>query len=149
DLVGVYDRTGVANSALGRIQSAADVTLKELLHDGGDEPSWTALEAVFDRLEDDTSLAAVLNARIGLFAKRGALPSEADPMYRLAAIRFAEGDTQRGADLFERALLIAVDPERAEEVLLIAFENEPRNERLVRLYERVARAGRRERTLAD
>jgi len=111
----------------------------------------TALDRVYERLGDDAGQARVLGMSVAIDTEAGG--ASADTLYRLAQLRFRSGDVDAGCDAFEQAFDAEVDAdagaERAEALLRAATEAHPTSERLVALYERLARAPGRERTLVD
>ncbi|MBX3190957.1 MAG: tetratricopeptide repeat protein [Labilithrix sp.] len=107
----------------------------------------SALDRVYERLGDDAGQARVLGMRVAIDAEEGGASSDA--LYRLAQLRFRSGDVDAGCDAFEQAWEGEQDVERAELLLRAAAERHPEHERVIAIYERLARAPGRERTLVD
>ncbi len=107
----------------------------------------TALAGVYERLRDDAGQARVLGMRVELDASEGG--ASPDAMYRLAQLRFRSDDIDAACDAFERAFEAEPNEERAEELLKAASDAHPKAARIVDIYERLARAPGRERSLVD
>ncbi len=107
----------------------------------------SALAGVYERIGDDAGQARVLGMRVELDAEAGG--ASADALYRLAQLRFRSSDVDAGCDAFESAFEADPDPDRAEELLRAAADTHPESERIVDIYERLARAPGRERSLVD
>jgi tetratricopeptide (TPR) repeat protein len=106
-----------------------------------------ALDRVYERLGDDAGQARVLGMRVALDADEGGASSDA--LYRLAQLRFKSNDVDAACDAFEQAFESDPDADRGEALLQSAAEAHPTNVRVVDIYERLARAPGRERTLVD
>lgn len=106
-----------------------------------------ALDRVYERLGDDAGQARVLGMRVDLDAEEGGASSDA--LYRLAQLRFRSNDVDAACDAFEQAFEGDPDADRAEALLRTAADAHPKSERIVDIYERLARAPSRERTLVD
>ena len=77
-------------------------------------------------------------------------PKQADAFYRLAEVRLNNPEARSGAvEVLERALEIAPDMPRAEVMLRKALQVGAPDERIVRLFERVARSSGSEAMLAE
>ena len=107
----------------------------------------TTLSSVYERLEDDAAQARILGMKVALDQEAGG--TSPDALYRLAQLRFRSGDAEAGCDAFEQAWASEQDQERAEAILREAAEAHPKSVRIIDLYERLARADGRERTLVD
>jgi tetratricopeptide (TPR) repeat protein len=107
----------------------------------------SALAAVYERLGDDAGQARVLGMRVELDRDEGG--ASADVLFRLAQLHFRSGDIDAGCDTFEQAFEADPDPDRAEELLRSASDAHPTSERIIDIYERLARAPGRERSLVD
>ncbi len=107
----------------------------------------SSLAAVYERLGDDAGQARVLGMRVELDTEAGG--ASPDALYRLAQLRFRSGDVDAGCDAFESAFEADSDADRAEELLRAAADAHPESERIVDIYERLARAPGRERSLVD
>ena len=107
----------------------------------------SALDRVYERLGDDAGQARVLGVRVALDTEDGG--ASTDALYRLAQLRFKSNDVDAACDAFEQAFAGDPDPERAEALLQSAAEAHPGSARIVDLYERLARAPGRERSLVD
>ena len=107
----------------------------------------SALDRVYERLGDDAGQARVLGVRVALDIDEGGASSDA--LYRLAQLRFKSNDVDAACDAFEQAFAGDPDPDRAEVLLQAAADAHPESERIVDLYERLARAPGRERSLVD
>ncbi|MFO0736875.1 MAG: tetratricopeptide repeat protein [Labilithrix sp.] len=107
----------------------------------------STLAAVYERLGDDAAQARILGMRVDLDTEAGG--ASADALYRLAQLRFRSGDVEAGCDAFEQAWESEPDQERAEGILKEAAEAHPQAVRVIDIYERLARADGRERTLVD
>lgn len=106
-----------------------------------------AATAVYERLGDDEGQARMLGLLVDLDADGGGASPTA--LYRLAELRFRSGDVDAGCDAFERAFDAEPDPERGEALLRAAADAHPEAERVLDLYERLAREPGRERSLVD
>ena len=138
----------MARQAEGRDEREA-ARLYEKAHEMAprDREILSALDVVFERLGDDAGQARVLGARVGLDASEGG--ASADALYRLAQLRFRSDQVDAACDAFEEAFAADPDPERAEALLKSAADAHPTSERLLEIYERLARAPGRERSLVD
>ena len=132
---------GIAQAG-GRIRERAKSIHRGLDEGGvGDDRAWAALGRVYDWLGDASAEAEVLERRVSQALAGGSSAVEADAFYRLAEIRLKDAPAMpRGIEVLERALELAPDPERAERLLEAALEAHARDEALVSLYERIARA---------
>ena len=106
-----------------------------------------ALDRVYERLGDNAGQARVLGMRVALDADEGGASSDA--LYRLSQLRFKSNDVDAACDAFEQAFESDPDADRGEALLQSAAEAHPTNVRVVDIYERLARAPGRERTLVD
>ena len=106
-----------------------------------------ALDRVYERLGDDAGQARVLGMRVALDADEGGASSDA--LYRLAQLRFKSNDVDAACDAFEQAFESDPDADRGEALLHGAAEAHPTSVRVIDLYERLARAPGRERSLVD
>lgn len=114
-----------------------------------DDAAWAALSRVYDYLGDASRGSAVLERRVEAQLRSSRPPSDGDLFYRLAKVRLASADTfEQGVELIERALDIAPDFARAQELLAEAAGN-PDPTRVAALLERIARATGDDRALAD
>ena len=152
DLSAVYDERGaLSEETKARIKGQADQTVRELSE--SQPPSaapWAAIEGVYERLGEVDRQAEVLTKRIALSEGQPPSPAHADALYRLAKIRMGTKEAQReGTSLLERALEMSPEPDRAAATLAIALQIDPKNEKNVRLYERVSRGKGREAALVD
>ena len=107
----------------------------------------TTLAGVYEKLGDDAAQARVLGMRVNLDTEAGG--ASADALYRLAQLRFRSGDVEAGCDAFEEAWGSEPDQERAEGILKEASDAHPQAVRIIDIYERLARADGRERSLVD
>jgi tetratricopeptide (TPR) repeat protein len=115
-----------------------------------DERAWEALSRVFDWLGDADAEAKVLERRITTVVRGKPTRATIEPYYRLAAIYFESGDgLQRAVEVLERALELAPDLDRAEELLRGALARHPDDVSVVALFERVARSSGDARKLVD
>jgi tetratricopeptide (TPR) repeat protein len=104
------------------------------------------LDGVYERLGDESAQARVLSARI----ERAQSGVGSDALYRLAALRMRSPDTvDEGCNLLVSALERSNDVDRAEAVLTAAAAAHPKNERILELYERIARTPGHEGALVD
>lgn len=107
----------------------------------------TALDKVYERLGDDAGQARVLGMSVAIDTDEGG--ASAETLYRLAQLRFKSNDVEAACDAFEQAHETEPDLDRAIGVLQAAADAHPTHERLISIYERVARAPGRERVLVD
>lgn len=107
----------------------------------------TALAGVYERLGDDAGQARMLGMRVALDTDAGG--ASPDALYRLAQLRFRSDDVDAACDAFEQAFEADPNPDRAEELLRAASDAHPKSERIIDIYERLARADGRERSLVD
>jgi tetratricopeptide (TPR) repeat protein len=107
----------------------------------------STLATVYERIGDDKAQARILGMRVDL--DRDAGGASADALYRLAHLRFRSKDVEAGCDAYEQAWASEPDQERAEALLKEAAEAHPTSVRLIDLYEQLARADGRARTLVD
>lgn len=145
------ERLGGLAQAPPSLRERADSIYRELeSQPGADDRAWSALGSVYDFLGDAEAEARVLERRVAAFTSGRLGPKHADAFYRLAAVRLGDPDTRdQGVDVLERALSLASDLPRAEAILRKALALEPVSERVVRLFERVARASGSETLLAE
>lgn len=126
---------------------------ERLLNDQAGDPRrvevFRALDALHGRAGDSASQAGVLEKLIEESAPES--PAEqADPIYRLAAIRLADpAGQEQGAALLERALGIDPQPDRIEAALRDAIRVAPTSQPALRLLERFARDTGRSRALIE
>jgi len=128
-------------------REAAELYEKAVAVRPQDRELLSALAGVYERLGDDAGQARVLGMRVELDAEAGG--ASADALYRLAQLQFRSGDVDAGCDAFERAFEADPDPDRAEELLRTAADAHPSADRIVDIYERLARAPGRDRSLVD
>jgi tetratricopeptide (TPR) repeat protein len=108
-----------------------------------------ALDAILGRAGDPVAQAAVLEKLIEE-ASPEAPAEQADPIYRLAAIRLADpAGQEQGSALLERALELDPQPERVEATLRDAIRVAPKSEPALRLLERFSRETGRSRALIE
>lgn len=144
----LYVRLGaLAESQRDDAREAASLYERAIEGRPRDRELLAALDRVYERLGDDAGQARVLGMRVALDAEEGGASSDA--LYRLAQLRFRSGDVDAACDAFEDAF--AGDPatERAEELLRVAADAHPQAARIIDIYERIARAPGRERSLVD
>lgn len=112
---------------------------------------WQALEGLYGRLGDRESQASLLRKRIASVALMPVEPAQrAEPIYRLAALRFAAADLHDEAvALLQRALAIDPQPDRAEAMVRQGAMVAPRHEPTLRMMEEVARRFDRKAALVD
>ncbi len=109
-----------------------------------------ALDHVYERLGDEEAQARVLALRIDAEPRERDPHSAADALYRFAALKLASPSTlEEGCDRLEAALTIEPDLDRAVTVLGTAAAAHPDHERVLLLYEKVARAPGHEPALVD
>lgn len=137
----------IAETERGDDREAAELYEQAVLVRDRDRELLSALDRVYERLGDDAGQARVLGMRVALDSEEGGASSDA--LYRLAQLRFRSGDVDAACDAFEQAFDGDPDAERAEALLQSAADAHPTNERVVDIYERLARAPGRERTLVD
>jgi golgin subfamily B member 1 len=128
-------------------REAAQLYEKAVEADERDRELLDALAAVYERLGDDAGQARMLGLRVALDAEEGG--ASPDALYRLAQLRFRSGEIDAGCDAFEQAFEADPNQERAEELLRAAADAHPQAARIIDIYERLARAPDRERTLID
>ena len=128
-------------------REAADLYEKAVEARPDDRELLSTIAGVYERLGDDAGQARMLGLRVQLDAEAGG--ASADALYRLAQLRLRTGEIDAGADAFEQAFEVEPDAERAEALLQAAADAHPGAERIVDIYERLARAPGRERTLVD
>ncbi|MBS2011556.1 MAG: tetratricopeptide repeat protein [Deltaproteobacteria bacterium] len=107
----------------------------------------TALDKVYERLGDDAGQARVLGMSVAIDTEEGG--ASAETLYRLAQLRFKSNDVDAACDAFEQAYATDSDLDRALAVLQAAAEAHPTHQRLVSIYEHLARSPGRERVLVD
>jgi tetratricopeptide (TPR) repeat protein len=127
---------------------------EKLLEDRAGDPRrvevFRALDAILGRAGDRAAQAAVLEKLIEEAPPEESSAEQADPIYRLAAIRFADPARQeQGSSLLERALGIDPQPDRVEAILRAAIDVAPKSEPALRLLERFARDTGRSRVLVE
>ncbi len=114
-----------------------------------DDAAWAALGRVYDWLGDRDAEAQVLERRVAAW-QDGEMPSDAEPLYRLAEVRLGDSGTRdEGLDLLSRGLELAPDPDRAEALLRPVLDAPEPPERALALLERIGRMEGREATLAE
>jgi golgin subfamily B member 1 len=128
-------------------REAADLYEQAVAVRERDRELLATLDRVYERLGDDAGQARLLGMRVALDTEEGGASSDA--LYRLAQLRFRGSDVDSACDAFEQAFEGDPDAERAEALLEVASAAHPESERIVDLYERLARAPGRERTLVD
>ena len=150
DLALLYDETHKLEHEHARLKRHADQTLRELKESPpASDVAWTAMETLYERLGEHDKLADLLSLRVAAGAEVETA-DYADLLYRLAKIRLTNVETiAEGTELLERALDIVPQADRAAEALRPAVEGDGRNERVLRLYERVTRGRGREAAHAD
>ena len=150
DLVLLYQETHKLDNERARLKGHADQALRELKESPPDgAAAWTAMETLYDRLDEHDKLADVLSLRVEAGAGPGSA-DYADVLFRLAKMRLAKVETATlGVGLLEQALEIVPQADRAAEALRPGFENDPKNERVARLYEKVTRGRGREAAHTD
>ena len=102
--------------------------------------AYFAIARVCGALGKTDEQARVLEAMLALASAKEPSSAQIDALYRLAEIFISSEDRrQQGIDLLERAF--AAEPRYAQAgvSLKLAAESEPDNDRVMRLYERVAR----------
>lgn len=110
---------------------------------------WTALDGLYERRGEKEAQAQVLEKRIAA-APPGTPAEQADPMYRLAAIRLlTETGQEQGCALLERAFSLDPQPDRVEEALRSSIARIPGGEPALHSLERFARETGRPRALLD
>ncbi len=143
DLAFLYaEHLGGLTAVEDRLRERAGELEGELSSTGAsDDRAWEALSRVFDWLGDADAEAKVLEHRIASGGRPKATRAGAEPYYRLAAIYFASGEQgERAVEVLERALELCADVNRAEQLLRGALAEQADDERVVALFERVARS---------
>lgn len=141
---------GVAEADLGDAARAAAVYERALRLEPSSSDILGALDRVYERLGDVEARARVLASRIELETQRGDPRAASDALYRLAALRLSSAETlAEGAEKMKLALDLGPQLERAEQALAAAVALDPRDTRVLELYERVGREPGHERTLVD
>ncbi len=128
-------------------REAASLYERAMLARPRDRQVLGALDRVYEKLGDDAGQARVLGVRVALDAEEGGASSDA--LYRLAGLRFRSHEIDAGCEAFEEAFAREPDEDRAEQLLRDATTRHPTHARLIEIYERIARAPGRERTLVD
>jgi tetratricopeptide (TPR) repeat protein len=137
----------------GDLAGAAEAyrAAEALLERDGDSARLDATRAALARIHevrgDTAALAELLEKQIARAAEG---PAAAEPLYRLAALRFADPAQHVVAtELLDRAL--AADPQidRAEALLRRGLELDPTSAPVLAAFERVARDAGRERLLVE
>jgi tetratricopeptide (TPR) repeat protein len=136
----------------GPLYRRAEALLEARAADRGDPRRvevYRALDALHERAGDRAAQAAVLERLIEA-APPSSPAEDADPIYRLAAIRLADPDAQEtGARLLERAMALDPQPDRVEAALAEAIRVAPKGEHALLLLERFARETDRPRALVE
>lgn len=147
ELVEAYDTIGHTAEIDARLCGKAAEIFRTLERLGApDERAYAALETAYAKLGDAESRARVLERVLASATGE----RRTDGLYRLAALELAHQSTrERGVDRLAQAMEAELRPTEAEAALAAAFEREPRDERALRLLERVARASGRETVLVD
>ncbi|MDB4942278.1 MAG: Exonuclease SbcC [Labilithrix sp.] len=143
----LYERLAKIAESNGDDRQAAAFYEEAVALRDRDRDLYAALDRVYARLGDDAGQARVLGARVALDIDEGGASSDA--LYRLAQLRFKSNDVDAACDAFEQAFEGDPDAERGEELLRSAADAHPENPRILDLYERLARAPGRERSLVD
>jgi tetratricopeptide (TPR) repeat protein len=105
-----------------------------------DDAAWAALGRAFELLDDQESVANVLEHRVELSARSSRPPADAGLFYRLAAARLADPETRaQGLSLLERAVELRFDPVEAERLLALDLGDAEAEPKVALLRERVAR----------
>lgn len=149
DLAGLlYVRLArIAETERKNDEEAASLYEKAVAVRPQDRELLSALASVYERLGDDAGQARVLGMRVDLDTEAGG--ASPDALYRLTQLRFRSGDVDAACDAFEQAFEADPDADRAEELLRAASDAHPEAERIIDIYERLARAPDRERSLVD
>ena len=109
-----------------------------------------ALDRVYERLGDDGQRARILAMRIEAETAQGGPRAAIDSIYRLAGLRLASESTlDEGAQMLENALDVEPRLDLAEEALRRATAIDPKNLKLISLFERVGREPGHERALVE
>lgn len=104
--------------------------------------AYYAISRVAGVLGDTTEQMRVLEAMLALATSDEPSPEQIDALYRLSEIFVEHGDKRaQGIDLLQRAFSAEPRYGQAGRILMVAAAAEPDNERVMNLYERVARAG--------
>jgi len=106
-----------------------------------------ALDRVYGESDNHAAQARVLGMRVALDEANGGASSDA--LFQLAELRFRSNDIDAACDVFEQAFEKDPDADRAEALLRRAADAHPKSERVLAIYERLARADGHERTLID
>ena len=137
----------------GDLAGAADAyrAAEALLERDGDSPRLDATRAALARIHevrgDTAALAELLEKQIARAAEG---PVAAEPLYRLAALRFADPSQHAAATaLLDRALAADPQVDRAEALLRRGLEIAPASAPVLAAFERVARDAGRERLLVE
>lgn len=151
DLVALYAAQGRDPAGETALADRARRLQSELEQAGsGDDEAWAALGRVYDWLGDTEAEGNLIEQRVQARLQSGADGGDMDPFYRLAEVRLLTPDKRdQGADLLERALELEPRYDRAQAMLVAALSSAPGNERLARLFERVARQSGSDELLAD
>lgn len=137
---GLVDARGDAAGAIALYERAIELG-------ANDRVVLDALDRLYEKSGDHEGQARILGMRLELDGE--SIDASADALYRLAQLRFHAGDVDGGCDAFERGFAVEADWERAEKLLRDASDRHPTSERIVAIYERLARTKGRERTLVD
>ena len=77
-----------------RLRDRARAIHRELENsDAVDDHAWSALGRVYDLLGDPQLEQGVLERRVAAFTASGEMPSDAEPVYRLAELRLSQPET--------------------------------------------------------
>lgn len=137
---GLVDARGDAAGAIALYERAIEIG-------ANDRTVLDALDRLYEKSGDHEGQARILGMRLELDGE--SIDASADALYRLAQLRFHAGDVDGGCDAFERGFAVEADWERAEKLLRDASDRHPTSERIVAIYEQLARTEGRERTLVD
>jgi tetratricopeptide (TPR) repeat protein len=106
------------------------------------------LGIIFEKLGDADGQARILASFVDMERSAGRVPTDA--LYRLGALRLRSEETLAdGCNALEQAYEAARDDDRALGILRTASDAFPKNESIVDLYERVAKAKGDRRVLVD
>ncbi len=108
-----------------------------------------ALDGIYGRRGEQEAQAAVLEKLIAA-APAGTPSEQADPMYRLAAIRLLHASGQeRGCELLENAFALDPQADRVEQCLRDTIARIPSSEPALRVLEHLARTTQQPRMLLE
>jgi golgin subfamily B member 1 len=150
DLVLLHaERLGDPPAIAGRVAEQAERIYADLCRDAQPPPeAWGALSDVYEWLGDPAAEARVLERRVAAILQGTLTVQEAEPLYRLAALRLGQAEgVGEGVTLLARALQARPDTDRAETLLLAAAAGPAVDASVIRLLEQVARRAGREPTL--